>query len=114
LVHRLGDLRRQSDLTLAILRGPLSRLEIVGAISPAFALLHSYQMATDLALLVTAPAVASGIYFRTRVSAFEIEMKVSASNLIELFDFRGQIPLESVEKWKVKALFSTEQSVWFF
>lgn len=74
---------REIDLALARLRGSIRYLEVIGAISPIVALLYSQQAAIYLALLVTAPNIGYGILFRHKLSDYEIEIKYSASQVLD-------------------------------
>jgi hypothetical protein len=74
---------RETDLALARLRGSIRYLEAIGAISPIVALLYSQQAAINLALCVTAPSIGYGILFRHQLSDYEIEIKNSASQVLD-------------------------------
>jgi hypothetical protein len=74
---------RETDLVLARLRGSIRYLEAIGAISPMVALIYSQQAAIYLALFVTAPSVGYGILFRHQLSDYEIEIKYSASQVLD-------------------------------
>src|SRR5271170_5855378 len=77
---------RAKQLSLAELRGDLAYLEAIAAVSPILALLDSRQAALFFALTTTAPAIGFGILSRSRLSAFEIEINVSVSQILDYID----------------------------
>lgn len=84
---------RAREVAFGTLRGKLPFLEAIGAVSPVLGLLHSKETALILALTITAPAVAFGVFFRSRIAAYEIEANYSAAEFLEYVEFYlGRVP----------------------